>query len=366
MGINKFNDLPKKNWFLIFGILIIVFGLFHNAWMYEQPIGKIVKIEERIEQEGGTNLDDTYEQSLTIRILNGKYKGHKVRGENQYKESKIDSVSYQKGDQVFLELHVKSDRLQVTIKEIKRDSIFSLLILICGFLLCKVAGKRGVRVVLSVITNLLLFVVALKAYEHGANLWVESQILMILFTTLSLVLANGLNRQTVSAIGTSLLTVLVAMGLFRIVIANTEMPDFASLDYLIPIEDLDEIFLSGIMIAGLGATMDVAISIAAGLQELLIKSPDISRRDLMKSGRTIGYDIMGTMINVLFFTYLSGLFPMILIKLKNEIHILSILKHQIPFEICRFFIGGISIVVAIPISILISSFLLVRKEKKVM
>ena len=70
------------------------------------------------------------------------------------------------------------------------------------------------------------------------------------------------------------------------------------------------------------------------------------------------------MINVLLFTYICGLIPLMIMKMKNEVSLLTIVRLQIPFEISRFLIGGIGIVLAIPVSIALSSIILKIGRKK--
>ena len=107
--------------------------------------------------------------------------------------------------------------------------------------------------------------------------------------------------------------------------------DYAALDYVAGGQDLESIFIASVAIAGLGAVMDVAVSIAAALNELILKDPGISVKSLARSGREIGHDIMGTMINVLLFTYICGLIPLMIMKMKNEVSLLTIVRLQIPF-----------------------------------
>lgn len=112
--------------------------------------------------------------------------------------------------------------------------------------------------------------------------------------------------------------------------------------------------------------MDVAVTIAAATGELIRKKPDIKFLPLFRSGREIGYDIMGTMLSVLLFTFGSGLIPGFLIRMNNDISFLSNIRYHISFEICRFLIESIGIVLAIPISIFVSAVFLkvqVRREK---
>lgn len=96
--------------------------------------------------------------------------------------------------------------------------------------------------------------------------------------------------------------------------------------------------------------MDVAISMNASICELIETTPDISIKELLHSARQMGYDIMRTMTNVLFFTYVSGSLPMIILKVKNGYGLMTMLQFNVFFEATRFLLGSIAIVLAIPIS----------------
>ena len=106
------------------------------------------------------------------------------------------------------------------------------------------------------------------------------------------------------------------------------------------------------MIGSLGAIMDVAITIASGMHEILQRTPHISMRRWALAGRNIGQDIMGTMTNILLFSYLSGALPMFLIFLKNANTVTYTISMNWSLEIARALTGGIGIVLTIPITIL--------------
>ena len=62
-----------------------------------------------------------------------------------------------------------------------------------------------------------------------------------------------------------------------------------------------DVFLASVLIGTLGAVMDVSITIASGMYEILKRSPQISMKRWALAGRHIGQDIMGTMTNILSF-----------------------------------------------------------------
>ena len=95
--------------------------------------------------------------------------------------------------------------------------------------------------------------------------------------------------------------------------------------------------------------MDVAITISSGMYEILQRTPNISLSRWALAGRNIGQDIMGTMTNILLFSYLSGSLPMFLIYLKMLFTYTISMNWSL--EIARALTGGIGIVLTIPITI---------------
>ena len=63
---------------------------------------------------------------------------------------------------------------------------------------------------------------------------------------------------------------------------------------------IGDLLYAGILIASLGAVMDVAMSISSTLQEIQDQNPGISKKKkLFRSGIHVGKDMMGTMSNTL-------------------------------------------------------------------
>lgn len=109
--------------------------------------------------------------------------------------------------------------------------------------------------------------------------------------------------------------------------------------------------------------MDIAITISSSLKEICDNTPDIEKIALIKSGKEIGKDIMGTMTNTIAFAYFAGSMPSVLLWLKNGITLSYIVKIGINLEIIRALIGSIGIVLSIPISIAISILILKKNCK---
>ncbi len=61
-----------------------------------------------------------------------------------------------------------------------------------------------------------------------------------------------------------------------------------------------------IVVAALGAVMDVAISIASAYAELQQTDPKLKPKQLVRASMNIGRDIMGTMTNTLILAFAGG------------------------------------------------------------
>lgn len=367
---NIYSKFPRQSVLTLILLIGIIFIL-HDDFLYKEPIAKIVKV--KTEETGNvTNYNNgaysvsekSYRQDLTLKLLNTKNHGTRIKAVNKYTFSQTDSQKLYLGDHVFVKFTEKGKLNSCSIIDVKRDSYAFVLLLIFIWLILLMAGKRGALILGTLIVNIIIFTFALFQYFKGVNILLIANILILIFPVLTLIVSNGPKKRTCIAILSSFITLGIALFLFHLALTYGEEIDYASLDYIVGNQDLESIFFASITLAGLGAVMDVAVTISSSLEELVIKTPDIKPIELFKAGRQIGYDIMGTMINVLLFTYMCGLIPLLIIKLRNNISLFTIIRLQIPFEICRFLIGGIEILLTIPVAIAISAlFLKIRRKK---
>ena len=351
---------------VIFLLMAAMVFTYNNYFLYKEDVVKItaVKNEEVYEKEGlNGEVEKYYNQEITAIIKSGEYKGKSITLNNTCSYSGVKDEGYKKGNYLFVSLSGSEDKLSANILSVKRDMY--VMVLICVFILGIVifAGKKGVLSIISIIMNIIIFTYALNEYVNGKDILMLCNLMIILFTMISLILASGINKQTVCAIISTLISVALIFIIYKITKENFEQPEYMMMEYITNPEHLDHIFMAGVLIGGLGAIMDVAISISVAVNELINKDKNISVKNLISSVKEIGYDIMGTMINVLFFTYMCGTIPMLILKIKNGYKFLSIIKFQIPFEIIRFLVGAIGIVVTIPISGFIAITILKKRRQ---
>ena len=230
-------------------------------------------------------------------------------------------------------------------------------------------GKQGFYTIISLILNTIIFAFGFQAFMKGENILNICNVIAFLFSITTLICLNGIHRKTWASVISTICVLFLIMALFEFSIQFFGDLDYSNLEYLGSMSNSADIFWTDIMLTGLGAIMDVAVTISAATGEIVRKNPDVSLTKLIHSGREIGYDIMGTMINVLLFVLASGMIPMFILKMNNEIRFITIIRYHIPYDICRFLIESIGIVLAIPVSVFISSIImklpsLKRSDKK--
>lgn len=349
-------------------IASIVF-VYHNYSFYERPIATVKEaklIHTEDVKDMYDNPDTMYTQALTAEIKNGQHKGKMIQLDNKYSRSGAYDQPLSVGNDVFISFEKKEgDKLTGGITDIKRDKYLVIVAWIFLVTLLLVGKRQGFYAGVSLAINVVLLSYALDLYiaAEWNLLWICG-VTVVLFTVLSLLLVNGWNEKTYAAIvatllGTfgSILITFIAMWLTSEQGLFYEEMQFLTRPYRL-------VFLAGLFIGSLGAVMDVAISISAALFELYQKNPDISEQALKTSGIDIGKDIMGTMTNILFFAYVSGSMPVLILYLKNYSPLGFTLSINLSLELARALAGGIGIVITIPIGLYVTMFFINRKKAK--
>lgn len=107
-----------------------------------------------------------------------------------------------------------------------------------------------------------IFLVALWNYGQGKDLIMIANILMVVFSVLTLLFASGFHKKTLVAILGTLLTTMICYAIYEVVLHTSDRLPYEMMDYVVNPDDLSDLFLTGILMGSLGAVMDVAISIA--------------------------------------------------------------------------------------------------------
>ena len=337
-----------------------VFLLVKNDYMlYDQTIGtvKAVSMTETDTKKGFDGKreyeEKYYEQTLTIKIRNGEYRGQTLTAKHTCTSSSVYDTEYKKGDDVFVEKIVGKDgELTGNVTETKRDYVVATVaaLLFCLFLL--VAGREGALTMVSLVLNVAAFYVVLRLYLNGHNILFLTIPMVVFFTAMLLIFMYGWNRKTWVSLVAVLATAAVTTGIAAAVLHFSDV-DYNFMEYLIqPFDPVDAgyIFLSEILIGALGAIMDVVVTIVMTVDQITLHNLETDKKSLWKSCRTVGDDVVGTMLGIMFFANVAASIPFMMLCMRNGFAFLTILKYHSFFEIARFLTGSIGIVLSIPIA----------------
>ena len=362
---------------IFFAVLLCCFigsviFVFNNHSLYERPLAKVIKttIEDVTKVNDINGIEDKlYTQHIIAELRNGEKKGKEILLINEYSLSKAYDHEFQIGNELFIKIdeHMEEGaELTGTILDVKRDKYLLLVAWVFIFVLLIVGRKQGLFSFISLVFNAVILSLALDIYIQTSNqslLWICG-ISAILFTVISLLLANGVNDKTYAAIIATLLGTFISLLITYLVLLVTGEKGLRYEEMQFITRPYRMVFMAGLFLGSLGAVMDVAITMSSSIFGLYEKNNNISVKALIKSGMEIGKDIMGTMTNILFFAYVSGSIPMLVLYFKNGAPFGYTLSLTLSLELARALAGGIGIVLTIPIGLYTTLFFVNRKRAR--
>ena len=373
------NILKKRKYKqIVFYVLIAicfiasVFFVFHNEAFYERPIAEVIKIHVQDSTpvtDMYNNKDYLYTQHITAILKNGQEKGQIIQLKNDYSASGAFDQEYHVGNKLFVTIKESTDKhldLTGTILDVKRDQFVLMFTWVFIFALLIVGRIQGLFSIISLMVNALVLSFALDLYVKHSNisLLFISGVCVLLFTVISLILINGFNDKTYAAIVATLLGTFISLLISALVLWITSENGLRYEEMQFLTRPYRVIFMAGLFIGALGAVMDVSITMASSIFALFEQNQNIADQALKTSGMDIGKDIMGTITSILFFVYICGSIPMLILYLKNSYPLGQTLSLNLSLELARALAGGIGVVLTIPISLYTSIFFINRKRAK--
>ncbi len=323
--------------------------------------------------QDNTQKDDKTEgilrgsQEVIVKVLSGTQKGKQFQTTNYL--SALYNINAQEGTNVIVRLDPQGDGLSVFIYSYERGFIILVMLLVFVLSLLIIGrGKGAMSFIALVITFVSIIGILFPLLEYGFPSILVTVFIVFYTTVFTFVLIDGINKKTVAAALGTLSGVLIA-SVFAIVAGHfahitgfqtTEAEELLLIgtDHGMKIKGL---FTTGILIAALGAVMDVAMSIASAVHELHEVNRELSAMELFRSGMNIGRDAMGTMANTLILAFAGSSFTLLLLVYFYNIAPIQLLSTDlIAREVIQGLAGSIGIVLTVPIV----AFLSARIEKK--
>ena len=302
-------------------------------------------------------------QHLKIEILTGKHKGEVYTVRNTIELAIPYRLIFRLHEKMILQVDEDEETgkiINLKIYERARDTKVYALIVIFAAALIIVGKKNGLKALITLgITVGLIFGIFLPSIIRGFNPILLALAVCSSATVITLLIISGNNKKTYTAIIGTIGGVIIA-GIFAFIAGKILMltglgNEDAQMLAFIPQHrriDYQGLLFAGIMIGALGAVMDVAMSISSAMWEIIFVSPDISKKQLIKSGMNIGRDIIGSMSNTLILAYVSTSIPVLLLFILFSNGFTEIINLELlASEVLRAVAGSIGLICTIPITV---------------
>ncbi len=333
-------------------------------------IAKVIKIISDFEEElpGGNKQRS---QQLILHILSGHNKGKERVTLNVIPDNPAFSIVGEIGKK-YLVAEIDGNENEIEdyfIVDYYREPFIWYLTALFFLLLLIVGGFKGFRTIISLIITMgFVAFILIPSIVKGFDPLLTAVIISFLSTAITMLFVAGANLKSLASTLGTVIGVSISGLIATFVIKAASFTGLASSEAMILWgNETFQLNFKGLLAAGmivscLGAIMDVAISIASSIQEIKTANPNYQLKDLFKSGMNIGKDIMGTMTNTLVLAYTGMALPLLLLisHEKNPAKFLNL--ELVVSEITAAIAGSIGLILAVPATALIMSYLVQRKK----
>ncbi|HYF10225.1 MAG TPA: YibE/F family protein [Candidatus Paceibacterota bacterium] len=325
---------------------------------------EVVSQEERLIP--GTDTPTTY-QTLRVEILDGAEKGKVISVEN-------DHLKLEEGDTFYL-LHTVNSFDGQDLYTVSEPYRLPALLAFGALFLAAVVffgGLQGIRGLAALLGSLLFIIYLLfPAVLAGYSPILVALGVASLIIILGSYVTHGFNRTTSAAVLGMVATIVFTGALAYAGVHFAHLSGFES-DEAIYLNfdtrgaiDFSGLLLGGILIGLLGVLYDAAIGQAIAVEELSRAAPTMPRATLYQRALRMGREHIGALVNTLAIAYVGAALPLLLLFYSADADLLATLNREIfATEIIRTLVGSIGLVLAVPITTLVSVAMLAGRSHK--
>lgn len=360
-------------------ILILALGFFIFLFFFN----KIDKVE--LVNQKGTNFDKAVveevvkdniqedgsrvgNQEVKVRMLSGRQAG-KVIMATSY-SGYLYGADCKKNMKIIVSLSSSGNNYVASVYSYDREPIIYAFVGLFILILWVIGGKKGFKSAISLIfTFICIIFLFIPMLYKGYSPFLAAVIVGILTTIVTMYLLAGFSVKTIASILGTVIGVIIAGGAasafgFFAKISGYNVAEVEDLKFLATKANLNVggILFAGILIASLGAVMDVSITIASTINEIHDRNPELNGKELFLSGINIGRDMMGTMANTLILAFAGGAINTLILTYSYNMPYNQIINmYSVGIEVMQGVSGSIGIVLTVPLVSFISSKLLTSK-----
>lgn len=361
-----------------FSALFII--LFAIAILWANNIGKIPLINSSGKTYAKAEIleilsDNSAEQEgragtsrVKLKIESGEFKGEELEAYSTH--GYLYGASNEKGTKVLAVISESDGEKYVTVGgEYRINSIILIGIVFLGSI-CLLGRKRGVLAAVGLVFTIIAVIwLFLPLVYRGMSPFAAAVITCALTTAVCMPLIGGITKKSAAAIISTVTGVVVA-GLLAFLfgkLTGVSGYNVSEIDELMFIASNTEIkadglLFAGILIASLGAVMDVGMSVPSAIEELHRKRQELTAAELFKSGMNVGRDMMGTMSNTLILAFAgTSINTLVTAYAYNYPAIYTMNLYSTCIEIIRGIAGSLGVIYTIPVAAAVAALFYGKK-----
>lgn len=316
-------------------------------------------------------LEQEY-QIVKVQVLEGPDKGSVVEINHGSLTTLRQDQFVKSGDRVVLIKLYQLDGTQYHIL----DHYRLVQLVIVSFIFLALAVYFGRARGAGAVIGLALSIVVLAYYvlpkiAAGADPFLVCLVGSGVIAFISMYLAHGFNRRATIALVSTLITLGLSAGIVYVFVWLTKLSGVGSEEafylQLGPTENLNfqGLLLGAIIIGALGVLEDITIGQAAAVDEIHQANSSFSFSELYRRGLSVGREHIAALVNTLALAYAGASFPLFLLFYTQSTQPVwvTLNSEMIVEELVRALVGSTTLVLAVPITTILTAYLWTRPSK---
>jgi len=349
---------------LVFVFLILSGILFALPTGFEDRVAKkAVRAKGRIIAVDNSEIHQmsivrSGDQGVTIELLNGPFQGRVVKGNNPLLgQMDLDKI-FELGDIALVVLSLTEDGeiSFVNPQQHYRLGLEFFLLGLFALALILFGGWTGAKALFSFLFSaLMIWKILVPCMLRGYDPVLLSLGVVALLTGVIIFLVAGLTKKGIVAFLGAFLGVLTScvMALYftsRFHVHGAVLPFAETLLYSgFAHLNLTKIYVAAIFIAASGAVMDLAMDVAASMNEVVSKRKDITILEAIGSGFSVGRAVVGTMTTTLLLAYSGGYITLVMAFMAQGVPLANLFNLiYVAAEVLKTVVGSFGLVMVAP------------------
>lgn len=309
-------------------------------------------------------------QVVELKVLSGSHKGEKVEANSS--SGYLFGAHCNVGMKVIVIINESDGEIAASVYGRDRAPVLWFMIGVFVAVVICIGGKKGVASIGGLVfTMICIIFLFLPLVYKGISPILAAILVVVITTVVTMFFIDGISKKSGSAIAGTIIGVVTA-GIFAWIfgkaagISGYNVSDIENLIYIEEMTDIKigELLFAGILIAALGAVMDVGMSIASTLNELKEKKEDMTAKELFHSGMNVGKDMMGTMSNTLILAFTGGSINTLVFIYAYDYQYHQIMgMYSVGIELMQGLSASMGVVLTVPFTSLIGALLLGKKKE---